>query len=256
METWTGWGRAYHERLARIYGFWVAPGQRVLEVGCGSGDLLAALRPSRGVGVDFSSEMVQRARVSHPDIEFIEADGHDLRMLKGPFDVIVLSDLIDDLFDVQRVFEQLKKLCHARTRLIINSYSRLWEWPLRLAAKLGAAKPRLTQNWLTVADAAELLYLSGFEVIGSWQEILWPMGTPLLADVCNKVLVKVWPFKFFALTHFILARPCPEKSAEAPFVSVIVPARNEAGSIAPIFERTPEMGSGTELVFVEGHSQR
>ncbi len=255
MESWTGWGKAYHKRLAQIYGFWVAPGQRVLEVGCGSGDLLAALRPSCGVGVDFSAEMVQRARVLHPDIEFIEADGHDLHLLKGPFDVIILSDLIDDLWDVQRVFEQLKKSCHARTRLIINSYSRLWELPLMIAAKLGAAKPRLTQNWLTVDDTAELLYLSGFEVIRSWQEILWPLDTPLLAGLCNKILVKVWPFRLFALTNFILARPCPEKISEAPLVSVIVPARNEAGSIAQIFDRTPEMGSGTELVFVEGHSQ-
>ncbi len=37
-------------------------------------------------------------------------------------------------------------------------------------------------------------------------------------------------------------------------VSVIVPARNEAGNIDQIFERVPEMGRGTELVFVEGHS--
>ena len=85
MESWTGWGKAYHKRLAQIYGFWVAPGQRVLEVGCGSGDLLAALRPSCGVGVDFSTEMVQRARTLHPDIEFIEADGHDLRSLLSVF---------------------------------------------------------------------------------------------------------------------------------------------------------------------------
>ena len=99
--------------------------------------------------------------------------------LKGPFDVIILSDLIDDLWDVQRVFEQLKRFCHARTRLIINSYSRLWELPLMIAAKLGAAKPRLTQNWLTVEDVTELLNLSGCEVVRSWQEILWPLDTPL-----------------------------------------------------------------------------
>jgi ubiquinone/menaquinone biosynthesis C-methylase UbiE len=254
LESWTGWGKAYYQRLAQIYGFWVAPGQRILEVGCGSGDLLAALRPSCGVGVDFSTEMVQRARMMHPDIKFIEADGHDLPILGGPFDVIILSDLIDDLWDVQRVFEQLRKSCHARTRLIINSYSRLWELPLMIAAKLGTTKPRLTQNWLTIDDTAELLYLSGFEVIRSWQEILWPMDTPLFADLCNKILVKVWPFRLFALTNFILARPCPEKLS-APLVSVIVPACNEAGSIAQIFDRTPEMGLGTELVFIEGHSQ-
>ena len=255
MDSWTGWSKAYHERLTQVYRFWVAPGQRILEVGCGQGNLLVSLRPLRGVGVDFSSEMVQRARMLHPEIEFTEADGHDLQMLEGPFDVIILSDLIDDLWDVQKVLEQLSNLCHPRTRLIINSYSRLWELPLIIAEKIGAAKPKLAQNWLTVDDVTELLNLSGFEVIRSWQEILWPLWTPGIAGLCNKILVKLWPFKLFAMTNFILARPCPSKISKAPLVSVIVPARNEAGNIAHIFARTPEMGSGTELVFVEGHSQ-
>jgi len=255
MDSWTGWSKAYHERLTQIYRFWVVSGQRILEVGCGQGDLLAFLRPSRGVGVDFSSEMVQRARMLHPGLEFIDADGHDLQMLEGSFDVIILSDLIDDLWDVQKVFEQLSNLCHPRTRLIINSYSRLWELPLIIAERLGAAKPKLSQNWLTVDDVADILNLAGFEVIRSWQEILWPLRTPVIANFCNKILVKVWPFKLFAMTNFILARPVPKKSTETFLVSVIVPTRNEAGNIPLIFSRTPEMGAGTELVFVEGHSQ-
>jgi len=254
MDSWTGWSKAYHERLAQVYRFWVAPGQRILEVGCGQGDLLASLRPLRGAGVDFSPEMVKRAGIAHPELQFIDADGHDLQMLEGAFDVIILSDLIDDLWDLQKVLEQLSRLCHPRTRLIINSYSRVWELPLLIAVKLGLAKPRLTQNWLTVDDVTDLLNLSGFEVIRSWQEILWPLWTPGIAALCNKILVKVWPFRLFAMTNFILARPCPAKRSEAPLVSVIVPARNEAGNIAQIFARTPEMGSGTELVFVEGHS--
>jgi ubiquinone/menaquinone biosynthesis C-methylase UbiE len=170
MDSWKGWGRAYHERLIQIYRFWVAPRQRILEVGCGHGDLLASLQPSCGVGVDYSPEMVKRARILYPELEFIEVDGHDLGILDGPFDVIILSDLLDDLWDVQQVFEQLKRLCHVRTRLIINSYSRLWELPLAIAAKLRAAKPRLTQNWLTVDDVFHLLNLAGFEVIRTWQE--------------------------------------------------------------------------------------
>jgi SAM-dependent methyltransferase len=255
MDSWKGWGRAYHERLIQIYRFWVAPRQRILEVGCGHGDLLASLQPSCGVGVDYSPEMVKRARILYPELEFIEVDGHDLGILDGPFDVIILSDLLDDLWDVQQVFEQLKRLCHVRTRLIINSYSRLWELPLAIAAKLRAAKPRLTQNWLTVDDVFHLLNLAGFEVIRTWQEVLWPLRTPFIANICNKILVKTWPFKFLAMTNFLLARPCQEETPKRPTVSVIVAARNEGGNIAQIFDRVPEMGAGTELIFVEGHSQ-
>ena len=54
-----------------------------------------------------------------------------------------------------------------------------------------------------------------------------------------------------------MVRPSPETCPTpdpAPAVSVIIPARNEAGNIAGLIERTPEMGRFTELVFVEGHS--
>ena len=89
------------------------------------------------------------------------------------------------------------------------------------------------------------------------QEVLLPLAVPLLADMSNRFLVKLWPFKYFALTNVIVARPLPrtELGAKQPSVSVIVPARNEAGNISDIFARTPEMGEGTELVFVEGHSR-
>ena len=255
MDTWTGWGAYYHHRLVQIYQFLVAPGQRVLEIGCGLGDLLAALQPAFGVGVDFSGEMIKRAKRRHPTLHFARADAHALS-LNQEFDVIIISDLLNDLWDVQAVFEQIKPLCTPRTRLIINSYSRLWELPLAVAERLGLAKPNLSQNWLTVEDVANLLNLAGFEVIRDWPEILWPLRTPPLDTLFNRFLVKMWPFRLLGLTNLIVARPRPQSNPiQEPLASVIVPARNEAGNAPQIFSRTPEMGQGTELIFVEGHSQ-
>ena len=302
MDTRTGrpsksWGIYYHQRLTDIYRHLVTPGQKVIEFGCGQGDLLAALRPSVGVGVDFSPEMIRRARQRHPGLCFEQADVHDLDLaeqLDGAdgtsdfdvqrfgvrcfgvrrfdvrrFDAIILSDLLSDVWDVQKVFEQSARLSGPHTRLIINSYSRVWELPLLAAQKLGLAQPVLYRNWLTVEDLANLASLADFEVIRHWQEILCPLPVPLLASFCNQVLVKLWPLNLFGLTNFILARPRPQPRTangtsdiggdsrtpvERQSVSVIVPARNEAGNIPEIFTRTPQMGGGTELVFVEGHS--
>jgi len=255
LDSWKSWGGYYHQRLAQIYQFLVAPGQRVLELGCGQGDLLAALKPAVGVGVDFSIEMVERARRLRPNLRFIHADAHELP-LNEKFDVIILSDLANDLWDVQEVLRQLERLTTPRTRIIMNTYSRLWEQPLALVEKLGLAKPTLFQNWLTVEDLTGLLRLADFEVIRHWPEIIFPLRAPLLSAFANRYLVKLWPFRLFALTNFIIAQPRPQLApmTEEPLVSVIVPARNEAGNIPAIFARTPEMGRGTELVFVEGHS--
>ncbi|MBV9325041.1 MAG: glycosyltransferase [Chloroflexi bacterium] len=245
----------YHQRLIEVYRSVVAPNQRVLEIGCGQGDLLAALEPSVGVGIDFSGEMLRRAARRHPDLRFVQADAHTLDLTGGQtFDAIVLSDVVNDLWDVEVALRRLVPRTRPSTRLVLNFYSRLWEVPLDLTRSLGLSKPLLEQNWLTVEDIDNLLRLSGFEVTRRWDEILLPLRAGGLETIANRVLARVWPLDHAALTHFVVARPEPQAQATEPRVSVIVPARNESGNIAPIFERTPEMGRGTELVFIEGHS--
>jgi SAM-dependent methyltransferase len=250
-DSWQGLGGWYHRRLREIYRFHVSPEQNILEVGCAEGHLLASLQPARGVGVDFSEEMLCRARKQYPDLRFVHADAHDLSQLEERFDVIILSDLVNDLWDVQRVLEQIQTLCRPHTRLILNFYSRLWQLPLSTARRLNLAGQTLYQNWLTREDVGTLLRLANFETIRVTQEILWPLP---LGGFANRVLVRFWPFAEMALSNFVIARPAAQRAEEA-MVSVIVPARNESGNIKAIFERTPPMGRGTELIFVEGHSR-
>ncbi len=253
-DRWTGWGGGYHRRLQQVYRLLVPSGLRVLEIGCGRGDLLAAVRPQVGIGIDFSPEMIERARRRHPELRFIEADVQDLD-LEEVFDVIILSDVVNDLWDVQAVLERLRRNTTPRTRIIINAHSRLWELPLRLAARLGLANPSHRPNWLMWQDIANLLELSEFELIRHWEEVLWPVRTPLIEAVFNRFLARFWPLHWFSLCNFLVARPQPARSTKRPLVSVIVPARNEAGHMAEILARIPEMGRGTEIVFVEGHSR-
>jgi ubiquinone/menaquinone biosynthesis C-methylase UbiE len=253
LDRWQRPRAYYQRRLTEIYSFLIPPGMRVLEVGCGAGDVLAALKPSYGVGVDFCSAMLDRARQSHPELRFVEADAHHMD-LKETFDYIVCLDLVNDLWDVQQVFEKIARHCHPGTRVILNAYSRLWELPRRLAEVVGLAPAQLTQNWLAPEDVGNLLYLADLDLIRKSQEVLWPFWTPPLHQLANKYLVKVAPFRWFALANVFVARPRPESIRPEPVVSVVVAARNEAGNIAQIFDRVPDMGAGTELIFVEGNS--
>ena len=255
LDSFHSWGRYYHRRLAEVYRFLVPPGQRVLELGCGQGDLLACLRPAVGVGVDVSPQMVRRAHRHHPHLRFIHADAADFD-LEETFDTVVLSDLVNEVWDVQGALRRIVPRTGPHTRVILNTYSRVWQIPLEVAQRLGLATPVLSQNWLTPEDVSNLLYLEGFQVLRQWSEILWPLPTPAVDWLCNRVLVRLWPFHLLALTSFTIARPqpCATATSDHILVSVIVPARNEAGNIPDVFTRTPEMGQGTELVFVEGHS--
>ena len=259
-----GWGGYYHRRLHDVYRLAIPPGARVLELGCGRGDLLAAVRPSVGVGVDLSGEMARRAREQHPGLRFVEGDALEV-VLGETFDFVILSDLINDAWDVQRLLDQVRRVSVPTTRLVMNFFSRLWEVPLGIARRVGLAQPLLRSNWLALDDVRNLLYLSGFDVVRRSVEVIWPVRTPGVDAVCNKVLTRLWPFQQLALAHLVVARPvgapasaagaAPVPEPDRPLtVSVIVPARNEAGNVPAIMARVPELGAGTEIVFVEGHS--
>ncbi|MDO9546776.1 MAG: glycosyltransferase [Pelolinea sp.] len=255
LRSWQGLGKYYNSRISQIYQFNVPSNHSVLEIGTGTGKLLFTLQPSKGLGIDLSNGMVELAKETHPELEFLQMDAIDLK-LKDKFDFVIISDTINDLWDVQATLENISGVMKADGRLILNFYNRFWEIPLKIAEKLNLAKPNLTQNWLTVDDAKNLLNLAGFEVIRSWEEVLIPFSIPLVTPFFNKFIVRLWPFKHFAMTNFMVARLKPKATEpkKKPSISVIVPARNESGNINSIFQRIPKCFSDFEYIFIEGHS--
>ncbi|MGH3649942.1 MAG: class I SAM-dependent methyltransferase, partial [Acidimicrobiia bacterium] len=169
----------YHQRLQRIYRFLIPPGASVIELGSGDGDLLAALEPERGVGVDFSDANVELARGRHPGLEFVNADVHELD-LDEKFDFVVISDLANDVWDIQAMLERVSSLCNPRTRVILNFFNKAWQLPIGVGRATGLAQRMLKQNWLSVSDMENLLRVTGFEVISTSGEILFPFRVPLV----------------------------------------------------------------------------
>jgi SAM-dependent methyltransferase len=248
-------GLAYSRELQRVIRNVVLPGQRVLELGCGQGDLLAALRPSVGVGVDLSPEMTTRAAARHPELRFVAADALDAD-IAGTFDVIVLSDLLNEIWDAQSLFRKIATWCTADTRIVLSIHSQLWKMPLDLARKAGLATPLLEQNWFAPEDVTNLLSLEGFEPVRRSREILCPLPIPVVQPLANRFAAKLPVVSAFCLVNIYVARLVRRlhDGDGPPSVSVVVPARNEAGNIASILRRIPEMGAGTEILFVEGGS--
>lgn len=251
-DRWLRKTAGYHLALQGIAASFVPDSQRVLEIGCGRGDLLAALRPSVGVGVDVSEGMTNAARRRHPGLRFVQAAGEDLD-LGETFDYIVLSDVVSYVYDLQALFATVARHSHPRTRVLLSTYSNAWRPLLSLAALLGLRPRRPVRNWVAPRDLANLTELAGLEVVAERKEILAPTRSRLLSRVLNGVLAHTPGVRALTLSHWIIARPAPV-AVSAWGVSVVVPCRNEAGSIADIVERVPEMGRETELIFVENGS--
>ena len=248
----------FYEQDEEYMKFLVPEGLRVLDLGCGTGRLLAALKPAKGVGVDFSPAMVEVARLDYPDLEFVVGDIEEsnvISSLRGPFDVILLSDTIGLLEDCQATFERLHQLCTPDTRLIVSYYSKLWEPLLRGAEMMGAKMPISQQNWLSTSDIANLMHLADFDVVKcEWRQLL-PKRILGLGKLVNSYIAP-WPIiRRACLRQYVVARSQRIKAKRPHSTTVLIPCRNECGNIEPAVARLPKFCEDIEILFVEGHSE-
>ncbi len=247
--------RGYSRWLARYYNRIIPEDASVLEVGCGAGGLLSGLKARRVTGVDLSERQLEAARKAVPHGRFFRQSG-ELLELDERFDVIIISETLNLAVDVQALLERLHRVAGPRTRLVMNFPSALWRPAFGLATALGLRPRHPRSSWLSTHDVSNLLSLSGWEVVWTQSRILVPFGLLGVDTLANRWLAPLVPW--LCLCVFCSARPGrrpPEAGARPPKVSVVIPARNEAGNIAEAVRRTPQMGGGTELIFVEGHSR-
>lgn len=245
----------YSREIERLVRSLVIPKSRVLELGCAFGDLLAASDPTRGVGVDVANTAIEIARERHPGLEFLVADIERTPLPQGPFDFVILSDVLGLVGDIQNTLEATRSVLAPGGRLIITYYNFLWEPVVRAAERLGLKAALPEQNWLSMQDVENLLWLAGFEVVRDGTDVLAPVEVPLVSAVANRIGARLPIVGGLSLVVYFVAKVGPPPQPfDPPRVSVVCPCRNERGNIAEAVTRTPVMGAGTELIFVDGGS--
>lgn len=252
-ERWKKKNSYYYKKIIATYRFLIPAGARVLEIGSGDGDLLAALQPSRGVGIDASKSFVAIARAKHPELKFLH-EFAELFKSEEKFDYVILSGLVGYLDDVQSVLENLRKVCLPSSRIIIDYYNYLWEPLLRLASLVGLRIKGGVQNWLSLNDLQNLLQISGFDVVRKSRKLIFPLYIPFFSNWFNRIFSNLPLFSKLCLLNFIVARPEPQGSPQAASVSIIVACKNEKGNIQELMERIPDFPAGMEVICVDGRS--
>jgi SAM-dependent methyltransferase len=247
----------FHSEDLRYLRFLIPEGSRVLELGCCTGELLAELKPSFGVGVDLSASAIEEARRAYPAYSFhagdIEAPGF-IESLPGPFDFIVIVDTLGSLDDCQQMFENLHSLCARETRLIVGYFSHLWYPALKFAEAVGLKMPQPPQNVLAPADVRALTALADFQPLKSETRLLSPLRLFGLGRIINRFLAPLPLLSSLCLRHYTVCRSL-RRLGEAPrTATIVIPARNERGNIEPAIKRMPRFADSLEIIFVEGHS--
>jgi SAM-dependent methyltransferase len=257
QDRWRNINSAYYKEDQNFMRFLIPPGKRVLELGCGRGELLAALEPSYGVGVDFGPKTIARANERNPNLHFVLGDAEDpetLATIEGPFDYIVIADTIGMFEDIDGTMKLVHHLCSASTRIIISYYSHLWEPILKLAEALHlrAMQPKI--NYIATADFLNLMDLADFEVISQEQRQLLPRRWLGLGPLINRFIAPLPGIRQLCLRTYLVGRPVRKFPDRKFSASIVIPCRNERGNIENAILRMPRFGASQEILFVEGNS--
>ena len=252
---WVAKNSYYYEQIKQLIATIIPPGKRVLDVGCGIGHILAHTSPAYGVGIDFSASMIAEARSRYPHLTFHTMDIEAASALNEKFDFVISANSITEMTDIRRCLKSIYQVMTPETRLVIIAYNYLWQPIIELGARLGMRPQSPTENWLTPQDIHGLLSSTDFEMIREGYRTMLPKQVPFLSALFNNFLVRMPLLRYLGFTYYTVARPLiafenPQKMT----VSVVVPCKNEEGNIDEVVNRVPEMGGGTELIFVDDKS--
>jgi len=254
FDYWLKKNRYYHRSIVKFYRFVIPKKSRVLQINCKNGYVLQAVQPSVGVGLDNDEDAIASAQQQCSEFQFYTDSLEDIP--DQIFDYIILTSVTMEEPDIQDLFVQLRRFSDSNTRIIIDTYSYLWEPILWLTQKLGLRRPTNFRNWISQKDLHNFLYLSDFEVVTTYWHTLLPMYIPLISTIFNSILIHLPIINRLCLHNVTIARPTIKKHDPKEYrVSVVIPCRNEKGNVESAVLRCPQMGAGTEIIFVEGGSQ-
>lgn len=252
-----GWKRKnsyYYSNIKAFISRIIPTKSSVLEVGCGTGEILAAMKPSRGVGIDISEEMIKLASEKFPEYTFIHAPIENLQ-LNEKFDYIIMVDVIDHVYDVMDVFRNLRRFCKPTTRIILTTISPWWEPVLSLMEKIGAKMPEGPHNFIEKRILGNMISLVDFSVSYSGYLLLFPKRIPFLSYLVNSLGVRIWGLNRLSAVQYMIIQPEFKCHQDLGFgCSVIIPCHNEENNVEEAIRRIPLMGKETEIIVVDDGS--
>jgi methionine biosynthesis protein MetW len=156
----------------------IAAGSRVLDVGCGEGDLMAALRDNKGVdarGLELMPDKVASAVGRGLSVIQGDANADLTHYPDGAFDYAILSQTLQTTVRPDLVIDQLLRI----GRKAFVSFPNFAQWRIRLALAFGGRMPvtkQLPDRWydtpnihhVTIDDFRSLLSDHGVLVEGQW----------------------------------------------------------------------------------------
>ena len=243
----------YHRHMHRLIRGMVPPRAKIVDLGCGTGDLLAELKPEAAIGLNVAEALTTLARQKHPEFEFetVEVDHAKIPASFQP-DYLVLNNMLDYIYDLWDLLDSLRPAVNDQTLLVMTSNNPLWAPILHFASAIGQRIPDPPRNFITNRDIRSVLELQGFDVVEEGLALPIPRRIPLLGTLLNTLVPETPVLRYASSIQYIAARrrvPRPALSC-----SVIIPCHNEEDNIAECVRLIPALGANTEIIVVDDGS--
>ena len=180
----------------------------ILEVGCGTGDILHSLKPGTGLGVDASIKMVSQAKKKYggeKNLSFLVGRAEELE-LESIYDYIVMVDLLEHLDDVGKTLTSLNKIANHKTKIIIITPNHMWSQILYVLEKLRLKMPEGPHSFISLKNIRKTLEEKGFEVVEDGYRLILPLNIPVISETVNNLFYKIPPLKKLGLIQYSVSK--------------------------------------------------
>lgn len=170
----------YYLNLISLYRLYIPEGVHVLEIGCGTGDVLAALKPAAGRGIDTSGEMIAIAEKKHAANPHLKFEKEDITQEAAVFpeEYIFSADVLEHVSDMPSFLRHLAQRARPDATVVVSVANPLWEPLLMVAEKLGMKMPEGPHTRYSIKDTERFLREAGFTIEKKAFSLLVPKPLP------------------------------------------------------------------------------
>ncbi len=252
---WRSRNSYYHNYVDQWIARFVASESKVLELGCGEGDLLERLSEKKCEcrGVNYSKTLTERAKKLRPKIDFFHSEIDTLNNVNQyrP-DVVIMKNMLDYVYDISTVLDSISNVLPSRGLICITASNPLWAPILDLGSWLKLRTPESPRNYVTDEDLVSLLQIKGYDVVSKKSLMLFPFNIPLISYIMNEWIGKLPLIEYLCSTQMIVARL--RKPLQDLSCTVVIPCHNEVGNIRNTIAEVPFFCNKLEILVVDDGS--
>lgn len=192
----------YQQKLGDLSRSWL------MEIGCGTGELLVSLSPQKGLGIDIAFNMLKIAQQKYSnrkEIGYLQAEAEALPILSEKFfGWIILPDILEHLHNLHLAFAELARISAKGTKIMISWADAKWSLILELLEKLKLKMPEGPHRWVSEKEIFPLIEKFNFTVLEKGNIALIPARIPWLSRFINSFYHKLPILKNLGLIRYII----------------------------------------------------